>query len=131
MAAVGVSKALRDVVILGKEDGGVCTVSRVLKEEPVHRLQKTLRLLRGQGKLAAKVSLQVGHQQCGSDSLARDIPDEQPHLLLPESEEIVVVASDMAGLDTGARLIECSESGKGLRKQPGLDLFCDFQLLGK
>src|SRR5690242_4240900 len=37
----------------------------------------------------------------------------------------------MAGLDTGARIIECSESGKGLRKQPGLDLFCDFQLLGK
>ncbi len=70
MTAVGVSKALRDVVILGKEDGGVCTVRRVLKEEPVHRLQKTLRLFARQGKLAAKVGLQVGHQQRGSDSLA-------------------------------------------------------------
>ena len=131
MPAVGVSKALRDVVVLGKEDGGVRTVHRVLKEQPVHRLQKTLRLFARQGKLAAKVGLQVGHQQCGSDSLARDIPDEQPDLLLPESEEIVVVAPDMAGLDAGARIIQRPERGKGLRKQPGLHLFCDFQFLGQ
>ncbi len=37
----------------------------------------------------------------------------------------------MAGLDAGTRIIECPERGKGLRKQPGLHLFCDFQLLGQ
>ena len=106
MPAVGIAQSLRDVVIFGKEDRRIRAVHRVLKEEPVHRLQKTLRLLPRHGKLAAQVGLQVGHQQRGSNSLARDIADEQPDLVFSQSEKIVVVAAHMAGLHARARIIQ-------------------------
>src|SRR5262249_19763573 len=98
---------------------------------PIHGLKETLRLFASQHKLTAKVRLQICHKQRGCDSLARDIADEQSDLLLSKSKEIVVVTSDMAGLDTGAGVIERPERRKGLREKPCLHLFCNLQFLGQ
>src|SRR6266568_2123807 len=70
MPAARVAQAPRAVVILGKEEGGVGVVGRILVEELVHRAQEALGLVASARALAAQVRLQIGHQESGGDSFS-------------------------------------------------------------
>src|SRR2546430_4108154 len=52
----------RSVVVLAKEQCGVGAVGRVLVEQAIHQLQEALRMIEGDGALAAQVGLQIGHR---------------------------------------------------------------------
>ena len=130
MAAIGVAQAARGVVKFGKEKGGERAVRSVVTEELVHRAHQTLQLVEGDGALAAHIGLQIGHQEGGSDSLSGDVPDDEAEALLAEIEEVVIVATDFAGLDADAGVFQGFERRLGLREKTGLDLLGDFDFLG-
>src|SRR5258708_15240479 len=73
MSAIRVSQTALRVVILGKEQGGVGAFRRIVVEELVHGSQETLPLIRCHRTLAAKIFLQVGHQQFFPHSPALNI----------------------------------------------------------
>ena len=50
--------------------------------------------------------------------------------LIAEGEEVVVVAADVASLDTDTGVVEGLERGEGLGEETGLDLLGDLELLG-
>src|SRR5271163_494291 len=89
-----------------------------------------MRVLASEGKLAPEVCLKIGHEKRGGDSLAGDVADQQSEALLSESQKIIVIAADMAGLDTNARVVETGHCRKRLREESGLHLYRNFQLLG-
>jgi hypothetical protein len=130
VAAVGVAESAGGVVVVGEEDGGVGAVGGVLEEETVDGLEEELRLVAGEGVLAAEVGLEIGHQEGGGDALASDVTDDETEALVTEGEEVVVVAADVAGLDADAGVVEGVEWGKGLGEEAGLDLLGDLELLG-
>ena len=129
MSAIGVAQAADSVVILGKEKRGVSTVGGVLIEEPVYGLEKLLRLIQGNGALTAEVRLEIGHQERGGYAFTGDIADDESDPLLSQIQEIVIVAADLASLDAESRVFQCRAGRQGLRKEPGLDLFGNFELL--
>jgi hypothetical protein len=106
VAAVGVAEEAGGVVVVGEEDGGVGRVGGVLVEEAVDGLEEELGLVTSEGELAAKVGLEVGHEECGSYALAGDVADNEAEALVAEGEEVVVVAADVAGLDADAGVVE-------------------------
>jgi hypothetical protein len=106
VAAVGVAEAACGVVVVGEEDGGVGRVGGVLEEESVDGLEEELRFVAGEGELAAKVGLEIGHEKSGGDAFARDVSDDEAEPLVTEGEEVVVVAANVAGLDTDAGIVE-------------------------
>jgi hypothetical protein len=130
VAAVGVAETAGGVVVVGEEESGVGAVGGVLEEETVDGLEEELGLVAGEGELAAEVGLEIGHQESGGDALACNVADDEAKTLVAEGEEVVVVASDVAGLDADAGVVEGIERGKGLGEETGLDLLGDFELLG-
>src|SRR5271170_1038295 len=130
MSAVDIAQAASWAIVFGEEECRVGAVRGVLIKELVYRAHQKMRVLASQGKLAPQVGLKIGHEKRGGDSLPGDIADQQSQALLPKSQKIVVVAADMAGLDTNARVIETRQSRKRLREESGLHLLCNIQLLG-
>ena len=101
-----------------------------LVKEPVHGLQKALGLIDRSGALTAQIRLKVGHQQRGRHALAGDVADDQPETVLPEVEEIVVIAAHPARLDACACVLQRAHRRKSLRKEPRLHLHGDLELVG-
>jgi hypothetical protein len=129
MAAVGVAEAAGGVIVVGEEDGGVGGVGGVLEEEAVDGLEEELGLVAREGELAAEVGLEIGHEKCGSDAFAGDVADDEAEPLAAEGEEVVVVAADVAGLEADTSVVEGFERWESLRKEAGLDLAGDLELL--
>src|ERR1700758_628411 len=102
MPTVRVAHAPRLVVVVGEEESGIGALRSVLVEKPVHRSQKQTRLLAGKGELAAQVGFEVCPEQRRSDTLSRDVANQEPKPLLSQSKKVIVVAADMASLDTNA-----------------------------
>src|ERR1039458_9030614 len=66
MPTIRVTQAPRLVVVFGEEERGVGAVRCVFVEELVDRAQEALRLIQGNGALAAQIRLQIGHQESGA-----------------------------------------------------------------
>ena len=109
MAAVRVAQAPRTFVEFREKESGIGAVCGVLVEKPVHRAQQEARLFAGQGKLAAQVGLEICHQECGRYAFAGDVANQQTKPLLSQSKKVIVVAADMASLDTNAGVVEVLE----------------------
>src|SRR5467141_72620 len=129
MAAIGVTQVARGVVIFGEEEGGKGAIGSVVAKELVHGTQEALRLIESHGALAAQIGLQIGHQESGGDSFSGDVADDEAEAAAPETEEVVVITSDFAGLNTKAGVFEGFERWLRLREEPGLDLLGDFDFL--
>src|SRR6266699_2155559 len=129
MAAIGVTQAAGVVVIFGEEESSESAVGRIFAEELIHGTQEALRLIEGDGALAAQIGLQIGQQESRSDSLSRDVGDQETEPLLAETEEVVIIATDFASLDAKSRIFKGLERRRGLREEPGLHLFGNFKLL--
>ena len=129
MAAVSVAEEAGGVVVVGEEDGGVGAVGGVLVEEAVDGLEKAVGLVAGEAELAAKVGLEVGHEECSGDAFAGDVADDEAEAAVAEREEVVVVAADVAGLDADSGVVEGFERGERLGEETGLNLPGDLKLL--
>src|SRR5271156_1382518 len=81
--------------------------------------------------LAAQIGLQVRHQESAGDSFSCDIAQYQPHPILTEMEEVIIIATYLAGLNADARVIQCSEGRKSLWKESGLYLLGNLKLVGR
>jgi len=82
------------------------------------------------GALAAEIGLEIGHEESGGDAFAGDVADDEAEAVVTEAEEVVIVATDLAGLMANAGVVECSELGEILRKEAGLDLLGNIDFLG-
>src|SRR5882762_3545388 len=129
MAAIGIAQAACRVVVFGEEEGGEGAVGSVVAKELVHGAQEALRLIQSDGALAAEIGLQIGHQESGGDSFSGDVADDEAEAVAPETEEVVVITTDFAGLNTKAGVFEGFERWLLLREEPGLDLLGDFDFL--
>src|SRR5260370_2937177 len=72
---IHVAQAPSFIIVFGKEKRGIGAVGRVFIEQLVHRPQEPLRLIQSDCTLAPQVSLQVGHQESGTDPLSSRITD--------------------------------------------------------
>ena len=131
VSAIGVAQAARATIVLGEKQRGVGALDRILEEQPVHRLQKSLRMFQRDGALAAQIRLEVGHQQSSRDSLARDVADHQSDAVLAQIQKIVIVAAHLASLDANACVIERAERRQRLREEPRLHHPSDLEFLGR
>src|SRR5690349_7152256 len=98
MSAVGIAQAPRLVVKLSKEEAGIRVVRRILIEKLIHGMQKALRFIQRNGTLAPQIGLQVGHQKSAGNSLSGNVSQHQTKPLATEIEEVVIVATHLAGL---------------------------------
>ena len=130
MAAIGIAQAAGGNVVFGKKKGGERAVGSVLAEKLIDGLQEELELIQGDGGLAAKVGLEIGHEKGRRDAFAGNVADDQAETAGAEVEEVVVVAADLAGLKADAGVVESWDGRKSLGKKASLDLFGNFQLLG-
>src|SRR5215831_1787096 len=73
VAAIGIAKEARRVIVLREEERSVIAVRSVFEKQLIHRTQKLVRLLRSVGALAAQIGLQVGHQQRGGHAFPGDV----------------------------------------------------------
>ena|ERR1700739_1779129 len=88
-----------------------------------------MRLGESDGALAAKMSLKIGHEESGSDSLAGDVRDDHAEAFAAEIEEIVIIPADVASLETEAGKFKRLEGWQSLRKKAGLHLLGNLELL--
>src|SRR6266567_898524 len=130
MDAIRVAQAADGIVIFGEEKGGERAVGSVVAEQLVHGTQEPLRLIESNGALAAQIGLQVGHQESGGDSFSGDVTDHEAEALLAEIEEVIIIATNFAGLDAKASIFKSFQGRLRLGEEPGLDLLSDFEFLG-
>src|SRR5262245_36712798 len=126
--AVRVPQAPGTVIVLGEEQGGVGPRGSTLAEQLVHRREER-QWFRRDGALPAQVGLQVGHQQRRGDPLPRDVTNHKAEPVAAQVQEVVIVAANLARLDAHASVLECADGRHGLRKQPGLYLTRDVELV--
>ena len=130
MAAVDVADAARGVVEFREEQRGEGSVGSIFAEELIDGAEQPA-WIDGHGALAAEIRLQVGHEQRGGNAFARDVADDQAKTLFAQMQEIVVIAADMASLAASTGKLQRWQGGKRLREEPRLNLFGDFQFLGR
>jgi len=130
VSAIGVAQAARGVVVFGEQERRVGAVDGVLEKQAVHRAQQTARMIAGDSTLAAKIGLQVGHQQSGGDAFAGDVADDQAKPVLAEIEEVEIISSNFAGGMAQAGVFEGFGLGMDLWEQARLHLLGDFHFLG-
>jgi hypothetical protein len=75
--------------------------------------------------------LQIGHEECGGDSLSGNVADDEAQAVRTEREEVVVIAADVPSLRTEAGIFEGSGRRETLREEPGLYLPCDIQFVSE
>src|SRR5712671_1553167 len=129
MAAIGVKQAASGVVVFAEKEGGERAVGSVVAEELVHGTEEALGLIESDGALAAQIGLQIGHQESGGDSFSGNVADDEAEAVAAETEEVVVITTDLAGLNTKAGVFEGFERRLRLREEPCLDLLGDFDFL--
>jgi len=130
MAAIDVAQSASCVVILGEEECSEGAAGSVLAEESIHGAEEALWLIQRESGLAAKIGLEIGHQESRGDSFSRDVTDDQAEAFSAQIKKIVIVAAHLARLVADARVFERAHAGKSLWKQPGLHLLGNFQFLG-
>src|SRR5215467_753987 len=108
MTAVRVAKLARLIIVFSKEDGCVVSVVGIFVKQLIHGSQESLRLFPSRRALAAKISLEICHQQSSSHALAHDIANHQAESSLAEIKKVVIIAangaSGVAKPDIGERL---------------------------
>ena len=77
MAAIDVADAAGKFVVLGEEERGERAAGRVFAEELIDGAEKVLRVVTRDGALAAKIGLQIGHEQGRGDPFAGDVADDE------------------------------------------------------
>ena len=88
--------------------------------------EETLRLVEGDGALAAEIGLQIGHEKSGGDALAGNVTDDQAETIGAEVEEVVIVASHGTCREAVTRVVEPVDRRANLRKKAALDFVGDF-----
>src|SRR5215470_11516921 len=130
MAAIRVAQLARVTVVFGEEEGSVIPVGRVFVKQLIHRPQKLFGLFPSHRVLAAQSCLEIRHEQSCSDALARYVGDYEPEPSAAEIKKVVIVSTDgpsgMANPRIGKRL----NQRLVLRKQTGLHLLGDCQVVG-
>src|ERR1700690_115844 len=122
MSTIDVAHALRLIIIFREEERRVGVIGGVVKEQLVDRAQKPLRLMPSDSALAAQIRLQIGHKESAGNSLPCDVAQHQPHPILTQVEEVIIVATHLRSLNADARVIQRSEGRKSLWKESGLHL---------
>src|SRR5258708_1171210 len=129
MAAVGIAQAAGGVVVFGEEEGGECAGGSVVARELVDGAKEALGLVKGDGALAAQIGLKIGHQEGSGDAFSGDVADDETDAVAAEIEEVVIIATDFAGLDAQASIFEGFEWRLRLGKETSLDLLGNFDFL--
>lgn len=110
MATVRIAKTARGVVVFGEEECGESGVSGVIAEKLIDGGEQTLRVVHGDGALAAEIGLKIGHEKSRGDAFAGDIGDDEAEAILAEVEKVVVVATNVAGGKTESSKFQRFES---------------------
>src|SRR5271170_789950 len=96
MATVDVAEPAAGNMVIGEEESGEGAVGRVLREKLIDDAKNIFQAIVRDGTLAAKIGLQVGHEQSGRDAFAGDVADDEAEPVGAEVEKIVVIAADGA-----------------------------------
>ena len=83
MAAVYVAETPRGSVVLGEEESGEGGVGGIVAEELVHRSQKAMRLVEGDGALATQIGLEIGHEKSGGNAFAGNVGNHEAEAFVP------------------------------------------------
>src|SRR6266853_1563325 len=129
MAAIRVAQLTRVIVVFGEEEGRVIPFGRVLVKQLIHRPQKSFGLFPSRRALAAQSSLQIRHEQSGSDTFARYVGNYEPEPSAAEIKKVVIVTTNGPSGTTNPRIDKRSNQWLVLRKQTGLHLLGDCQLV--
>jgi hypothetical protein len=81
------------------------------------------------GTLTAQIRLKIRHQERGRHPLAGDIADDDPQPVAAQAQKVVIIAPDLARLDTESGVLERGGVREPLREQPGLHLSRDGQFV--
>ena len=130
MTAVDVAQESRRIVVITEKQCGEGAVRCVVAKKAVYLLQHALRLFQREGELTAEISLQIGHQKGGGNSLPGDVGDDETETIGAEAEEVVVIPAHGTSGDAGSGIFERFELRHGLRKESGMHLRGDGQFLG-
>lgn len=129
VAAIGIFELAGDVVVDGEEESGVAVVGSAVKEKLVDGIEEAREIVESDGVAAAKIGLEIGHQQSASNSLPGNVGENEGEARGTEIEEIVIVAANLARLHAGSGVFESSERRTDLRKQAGLDVAGDIHFM--
>src|SRR5260370_39355847 len=129
MAAIPVAELARVIIVVGEEKGSVIALGRVLVKQMIHRPQKSFGLFPSRRALAAQSCLQIRHEQSGSDAFARDVRYYQAEPSAAEIKKVVIVSTDGPSGMANPCISKRSNQRLGLRKQTGLHLFGDCQVV--
>src|SRR6266550_1899254 len=99
MPTISVAQALCSIVVLGKEERSVSVVGSILVKKLVDRSQESLRLIQCNSALAAKIRLEIRHQEGRRDAFPGNVADYKPDSISAEIKKIVVITADLASLD--------------------------------
>src|SRR5271166_6031472 len=83
------------------------------------------------GALAAQIRLQIRHQQRTGNSFSCNVTQHQPESILTQMQKVVIVSTDLVGLNAYTPIVECSQGRKALREQSGLYLFGNLQFMSQ
>src|SRR6516162_70637 len=131
MPAIRVAQLARFVVIFSKEQRRVIPIARVFVKQTIHRLQKSFGLFPSGCALAAQSCLEIGHEQSGSDPLAGYVRYHEAEPSAAEIEKVVIVSTDRPGGMANSRIDKRSSPRLVLRKQTGLHLLGDGQVVSR
>ena len=129
VATIGVFELASGVVVDGEEKSGVAVVRSAVEEKLVDGVQEPREIVESDGVTAAEIGLKIGHEECAGNSLPGNVSENEGEARGAEIEEVIVVATDLARLHTGAGIVEGGERRKDLRKQPGLDVAGDIHFM--
>src|SRR5215469_13657627 len=129
MATIRIAQPARIIVVLGKEEGSVIPLGRVFVKQLIYRPQKPFRLFPGRRALAAQSCLEICHEQSSSDAFARYVGYYQPEPAASEIKKIVIVSPDGPSGMASPVINKGSNLRLALRKQTGLHLLGNCQVV--
>src|SRR5215469_5353290 len=129
MATIRIAQPARIIVVFGKEEGSVIPLGRVFVKQLIYRPQKPFRLFPGRRALAAQSCLEICHEQSSSDAFARYVGYYQPEPAASEIKKVIIVSPDGPSGMASPVINQGSNLRLALRKQTGLDLLGNRQVV--
>src|SRR6516165_11464937 len=129
MAAIRVAQLARVVIVFGEDERSVIPLGCIFVKQLIHRPQKSFGVFPSRRALAAQSRLEIRHEQSGSDTLARYVGYYQPKPSAAEIKKVVIVSTDGPSGMANPRIGKSSNRWLALRKQTGLHLLGDCQVV--
>jgi len=129
VATIGILELANDVVVDSEEERGVAVVGSAVKEKLVDGVEQAREIVEGDGIAAAKIGLQISHQQSAGNSLPGNVRENEGDARRTEIEEVVIVAADLARLHAGSGVFESGERWADLREKAELDVAGDVHFM--